>query len=316
MTILFSAKISKKHKDKLKKQFPEQSFTFCDSMDEAKAYLPEAKVLATYGVDVTADMVQKANKLKWIMVLSAGVEEMPLTAIEERGIRLTNARGIHKTPMAEYVFAMLLQVYRQTKTVIQNEVNHYWDEGTRMEELRGKTMLIVGAGAIGQEVARIGQAFRMKTIGISRSGQTKEYFDHNYPTSDLKRVLPEADIVVSVLPSTSETVYFYTADHFKQMADDAVFLNIGRGNAVAENVLLEAVRNGEISHAVLDVAEEEPLPQTNPMWDEERITITPHISGVSAQYVTRALDIFIQNLDTYLQNSSDFINIINPSRGY
>lgn len=316
MTILFTAKLSTKHKDKLKKQFPEQSFTFCDSMDEAEEYVPQAEILATYGVDLTADILQRADKLKWIMVLSAGVEKMPLKVIEERGILLTNARGIHKTPMAEYVFSMLLQVYRQAKTVIRNEAAHDWDKGIRMEELHGRTLLIVGAGAIGQEVARLGQAFRMKTIGISRSGQQKDYFDENYSTSDLQQVLPEADIVVSILPNTSETAYFYTADHFKQMPDHAVFLNIGRGNVVAADVLLEAVRQGEIAHAVLDVMEEEPLPESSPLWEEEKITITPHISGVSPEYVTRATAIFAENLEIYLQNDTDFINIINPSRGY
>src|SRR5699024_658297 len=295
LTILFTSILSIKQKDILHKQFPEQSFIFCDSMDEANVYLAEAEVLVTYGVDLNDELLQKANKLKWIMVLSAGVEKMPLKAIEERGILLTNARGIHKTPMAEYVFAMLLQVYRQAKTVIRDETAHYWNKETRMEELSGKTLLVVGAGAIGQEVARLAQAFRMKTIGISRSGDKKNYFDHNYPTAELQHVLPEADIVISILPSTAETAYFYTPNHFKQMPDHAVFLNIGRGNVVATDVLLEAVQHGEIAHAVLDVMEKEPLPEDSPLWEEENITITPHISGVSPQYVTRATDIFAQN---------------------
>src|SRR5699024_9792512 len=102
----------------------------------------------------------------------------------------------------------------------------------------------------------------------------------------------------------------------KQMPDHTVFLNIGRGNVVASGVLLEAVQQGEIAHAVLDVTEEEPLPETNPLWNEEKITITPHISGVSPQYVTRARAIFEENLETYLQNGTNFINEINPSRGY
>src|SRR5699024_7184304 len=138
LTILFSAKLSTKHQNKLKEQFPEQDFMFCDGMDEAKSHLSDAEVLVTYGSDLTDDLLQAASELKWIMVMSAGVEELPLAAIEERGILLTNARGIHKTPMAEYVFAMLLQVYRQAKTVIQNEANRYWGKGTRMEELHGK----------------------------------------------------------------------------------------------------------------------------------------------------------------------------------
>ncbi|GGB57825.1 glycerate dehydrogenase [Lentibacillus populi] len=316
MTILFSTKLSAKHQKKLMQDYPEQSFVFCDNMKEASAVLPEAEVLATYGGDLTDDLIEKAVNLKWIMVLSAGMDQMPLTSLKNRNILVTNARGIHKTPMSEYVIALLLQVYRQTKTLLHNETNHYWDKSVRMQELTGKTMLIAGAGAIGQEVARLAKAFRMKTIGVSRSGRPVEHFDENYSTAAFDRLLPKTDIVVSVLPSTAETTYFYTYDHFQKLPDHAVFLNIGRGDAVKTDVVLKAIRQGEIAHAVLDVFETEPLPEDSPLWQEENITITPHISGVSPQYVTRALEIFTRNLDTYLQDSTDYMNQIDLARGY
>ncbi|MEN1970181.1 D-2-hydroxyacid dehydrogenase [Lentibacillus sp. N15] len=316
MKLLFSAKLSAKHQEKLIQQFPDQSFTFCSTMDEALPYLSETEVLVTYGSDLSAEIIGQAQQLKWIMVLSAGMDKMPLTAIAKRNILVTNARGIHRTPMAEYAIAMLLQVYRQSKTIIKNETNHVWDKQVRMEELAEKTMLIVGAGAIGQEVARLAKAFRMKTIGVSRSGTIVEHFDENHPSSDFGKLLPQADIVVSVLPSTPETRNFYTAEHFKRMPVHAVFLNMGRGDVVADDVLLQAIREGAIAHAILDVFDQEPLPADSPFWHEENITVTPHISGVSPKYVTRAMAIFSQNLMKYLHNESSYVNQVDLSRGY
>ncbi|AIF42547.1 3-phosphoglycerate dehydrogenase [Virgibacillus sp. SK37] len=314
--MLFSAKISEKHQIRLKEAFPEQQFIMCSSMDEASAYLKAAEILVTYGEDLTPELIEHAAQLKWIMVLSAGMDRMPFDAIKAKGILVTNARGIHKTPMAEYAISMLLQVYRQAKILKEREKEHDWDRHVRMEELNGKTLLVAGAGAIGQEVARLAKAFQMKTIGLSRSGEQREHFDENYQSTELERLLPETDIVVSVLPSTKETREFYTYEHFRKLPKHAVFLNMGRGDAVKTEVILDAIRNKEIAHAVLDVFEEEPLPNDHPFWDEENITVTPHLSGISKLYQKRALDIFEENLKIYLQGKDDFVNKIDVSRGY
>lgn len=314
--ILFSAKISEKHQTRLKEEFTEQQFIMCSSMDEASAYLKAAEILVTYGEDLTPELIEHAAQLKWIMVLSAGMDRMPFDAIKAKGILVTNARGIHKTPMAEYAISMLLQVYRQANTLMEKEKAHEWDRNVRMEELNGKTLLVAGAGAIGQEVARLAKAFQMKTIGLSRSGEQREHFDENYQSTELEKLLPETDIVVSVLPSTKETKEFYTYEHFKKLPKHAVFLNMGRGDAVKTEVILDAIRNKEIAHAVLDVFEEEPLPNDHPFWDEENITVTPHLSGISKLYQTRALDIFEENLKIYLQGKDNFVNKIDVSRGY
>ncbi|MCG1028092.1 D-2-hydroxyacid dehydrogenase [Virgibacillus halodenitrificans] len=314
--ILFSAKISEKHQTRLKEEFTEQQFIMCSSMDEASAYLKAAEILVTYGEDLTPELIEHAAQLKWIMVLSAGMDRMPFDAIKAKGILVTNARGIHKTPMAEYAISMLLQVYRQANMLMEKEKAHEWDRNVRMEELSGKTVLVAGAGAIGQEVARLAKAFQMKTIGLSRSGEQREHFDENYQSTELESLLAETDIVVSVLPSTKETKEFYTYEHFKKLPKHAVFLNMGRGDAVKTEVILDAIRNKEIAHAVLDVFEEEPLPNDHPFWDEENITVTPHLSGISKLYQTRALDIFEENLKIYLQGKDDYVNKIDVSRGY
>src|SRR5699024_11105367 len=115
LNILFSAKLSYQDEERFKKNYPEQSFIFCENMDVAKAYIEDADILVTYGEDLTSSLVTQAVNLKWIMVLSDGMDRMPFETIEQRGILVTNARGIHKIPMAEYAISMLLQVYRQEK---------------------------------------------------------------------------------------------------------------------------------------------------------------------------------------------------------
>lgn len=314
--ILFTAKIHPKYEERLREQYPDNRFVFCKTVEEVDSKIGEAEVLVTYGSDVDELMITHAKRLRWIMVLSAGVERLPFSVIIKRKIIVTNARGIHKTPMAEYAISMLLQVYRQEKTIINNEIAKKWDKSLVMKEISGRTMLIVGTGAIGQEVARLAQAFRIKTIGISKSGKKVDHFNQNEPLEKLNSLLPEADFVISVLPSTPETKHLFTAFEFKQMAEHAIFLNMGRGDVLVEADLLKAIQENKIGHAILDVFEEEPLSVNHPFWAEENITITPHLSGVSTKYVPRALDIFTENLSMYLADNEQLINKIDIVKGY
>ncbi|MGJ9460195.1 D-2-hydroxyacid dehydrogenase [Oceanobacillus sp. CF4.6] len=314
--ILFTAKVSRKHKDKLEATFQSLEFVYSESKEETYNHITEAEVLVTYGSDLTEELLKNAASLKWVMVLSAGVDDLPCQFLEEKGIVVTNARGIHKVQMAEYAISMLLQVYRQEKFLMKNETEKKWDKSIKVNEITGKTIVIAGTGAIGQEVARLAKAFRMETIGISRSGKKVEFFDENHTNDKLKKVLVQADFIVSVLPSTEETKDFFKEEHFHSMPEHSVFLNMGRGDAVKTGTILEAVQHGDIAHAVLDVFEEEPLPEDHPFWSEENITITPHISGLSPDYVKRAMEIFTANLENYMEQKDNYINKINLSRGY
>src|SRR5699024_617959 len=232
IVILFSAKISQKHKDALLEKYQDQSFIYSDNMNTANAYLQEAEILVTYGEDLHADLIKRADKLKWIMVISAGIEKMPFKEIRERGIYVTNARGIHKTPMAEYAISMLLQVLRETKILLNNQKEHIWDRTVRMQELKGRTMLILGTGAIDQEVARHAQAVAGTTVAASRSGKPVTHFDENHQTKDLERLLPHAGLGVGVMPSTNATKGLSTYDYCEQLPNHSIFRNMGRGDLV------------------------------------------------------------------------------------
>lgn len=316
MDILFSGNISEQLQQRLTVNYPDQSFVFCKGMEEAQEHLSTADILVTYGEDLNDALMNEAKRLKWIMVLSAGLDKMPFKVIQERNIIVTNVRGIHKVPMAEYAISMLLQVYRQEKTLMAHEAERKWDRSVNMQEITGKTILIAGTGAIGQEVARLAKAFQMTTYGVSRSGRSVEFFDETYRVDQLDKLLSNVDFIVSVLPSTDETKGLFTYDHFRKMPEHTVFLNMGRGDVVRSEDILQAVQNKEIAHAVLDVLEQEPLPEDHPFWQEERITVTPHLSGISPQYQPRAINIFEQNLDTYIKSKDCHINKIDVTKGY
>ncbi|GAA0450686.1 D-2-hydroxyacid dehydrogenase [Alkalibacillus silvisoli] len=316
MKIVTSCKVKESIKNHLTEAFNEVSFKWYETIDEAENDLKDADALITYGEDLTDTHIEQAEHLKWIMVISAGLDEMPFNKIEEKGIQVTNARGIHAIPMAEYVISMILQVSRQAKELMKQEEEHVWDRSVKMEEITGKTMLVAGTGAIGQEVARLAKAFSMETIGVSQSGKLKEHFDRCYTNDELGSLLGEADFIIGVLPATEETEHFFSENEFQQMREDAIFLNMGRGKTVDEQAMVEALNHNEFSHAVLDVFEEEPLSDDSPLWDLANCTITPHLSGISRHYQPRAFEIFEENLKSLLKNGELVKNIIDPKRGY
>lgn len=316
MNILFTiSNITEKQEEHLMKRFPDYSFAFLKDKGQINEYIQNTEVLVTYGNDVTAEIIEEANALKWIQVLSAGIDPLPLEEIAKKNITITNARGIHKTPMSEYAISMLLHVYRREREILQNQQKNLWDRSISIDEISGKTMLILGTGAIGQEIARLGKAFHMKTIGISRSGEDVEYFDEVYQVTHLNSHLHKGDFIISILPSTKETTYLLTDEHFDAMKEQAIFLNMGRGDLVKTETILKAARENKVNHIILDVFEEEPLPENSPLWEEDRITITPHLSGVSTRYLERALGIFKQNLLLYTEGE-ELENKVNIERGY
>ncbi|WP_319951988.1 NAD(P)-dependent oxidoreductase [Peribacillus frigoritolerans] len=165
-------------------------------------------------------------------------------------------------------------------------------------------------------MARLGKAFGMKTIGVNRSGKPVESIDHLYDLDHLLVAIPGADYIVSVLPSTDETKGLLQKEHFKAMKESAVFVNIGRGDLINDEVLIDALDAGELSHAILDVFDREPLGKGHPFWRMENVTVTPHLSSKSGEYLPRTFAIFEKNMREYLRAGKDFTNVIDLSRGY
>lgn len=294
--------------------FSNVHFEFSQGLKEE--HLAKADVLVTYGEDLKAHHLDKAPKLKWIFVASAGVEKMPAEAIVKRGIYVSNVRGIHKKPMTESILAHILAYKRALPFVYEKQAQKVWDKKAKLSELNGSTALIIGPGAIGAEIGRILQAFDVKTIGCNRSGRAIPEMDETYTINQLMEHLPKADIVISMLPSTEETKHLLKEEHFAAMKASAMFMNFGRGNVVEESVLVKALKDGQIEHAVLDVYEVEPLPATSELWNLSNVTLSPHFSSHSSRYVERSLEIFKPSLTMWLEGKTILPNEIDLSRGY
>ena len=314
MRIYFTFEPRPDLREPLVAEFPQLEFIFEKSLSIEE--LQQADVLVTYGEDLTEESIQYATKLKWIFVASAGIEKMPAQAIIERGILVSNVRGIHKTPMAESMLAHILAIKRALPWVYEQQKKGEWSKKAQQTELRDSTALILGPGAIGSEVGRLLQAFGVKTIGCNRSGKEAAYMDTMISFAHLKEALPNADIVISVLPKTKETTHLLKEAHFAAMKNSAIFMNFGRGNLVDEKVLIQAIETKQIGHAVLDVFEEEPLSSDNPLWTLPNVIVSPHVSSHSSRYVERSLEIFKPSLIKWLKGDTDLENVMDLSRGY
>lgn len=314
MEIVFTFELKDYQCATLQTEFPQLTFHFNKSVKDIE--VETASVLVTYGEDIDGSLLDRAANLKWLMVASAGVEKMPLAEIEKKGILVTNVRGIHKTPMAESVLAHILALRRSLPLIYENQKKKEWNKVVKSSELKGSTALILGPGAIGSEIGRLLQAFGVKTIGCNRSGAASQSMDEVIPFGDLKERLGEADYVVSVLPSTSETRGLLTKSYFDEMKDTVVFMNFGRGDLVEELVLLDALKSKSIGHAVLDVFEIEPLPSDNELWSLQNCTVSPHVSSLSGKYVERALIIFQNNLHKFIKGEAEFENPVDLKKGY
>lgn len=313
MEVLFTFVPKDHQQEMLEKEFPNVDFHFTK---QDKSRLSHAEIVVTYGEDLTAEDIEKAANLKWIMVASAGVEKMPHKAILEKGITVSNVRGIHKTPMAESVLAHLLSIKRSLPTIYEKQTQREWHRKIRSSELSGSAALIIGPGAIGGEIGRLLQAFGVSTIGCNRSGKQADYMNEMVSFENILEVLPKVDTVISVVPSTEETKGMLGSEHFKAMKSQAIFMNFGRGDLVPDDVLVKALNDGEIGYAVLDVFEQEPLPSDHPLWGMENVVVSPHVSSHSGRYVERALEIFAPNLKKWLENNPDLTNQVNMEKGY
>lgn len=316
MKIVSTTIIKEEIRNDLIKKYPKISFESFRDINEADRSLGQAEILITYGEDLSEQIIERMKQLKWIMVISAGLDLLPFDSLKKRNILVTNARGIHQIPMAEYTISMMLQVARNTKQLIEHEQAGIWDRTVPMMELHGKTIGILGTGAIGTEIARYAKVFKMETIGFNRSGKRIGTFDKVVSLENIDQLLTSSDFVVSVLPSTNETNELINGSMFEQMKNSAVFINIGRGKNVNETDLLAALEEQKIAHAVLDVFVEEPLPKRHPFWKMDNVTVTPHLSGISPQYIPRAMKIFEENLETYLNADLNYINEVDLDRGY
>ena len=280
-------------------------------------HLPEADALL--GWNFRATELQQAwplvNRLRWIQWGGAGVDAVLFPELVASDVQLTNARGVFDRAMAEYTLGLILSFGKDFFETYTAQREHRWSY--RLTELMaGRSVLVVGVGSIGREIARTLKRMDFVVSGVGRSARGADPdFGDIHGVSDLNTFLPEADYVVLITPLTPETRGLFGAEQFSAMKSSARFINLGRGELVDEGALLEALQGGQIAGAGLDVFCTEPLPTESPLWDLDNVIVSPHISGDYRGHQEAMAGIFLENFERF-RDGRELLNRIDKSLGF
>lgn len=272
--------------------------------------------------DLPRDLLVRMPVLQWFQQFGTGVEWMqknPGTA--EASFVLTNCSDNHSMVVADQMFALILAMSRDIPRFVRAQDQRKWDSpnslgDSRFIELRGKTMLLVGLGSIGRELAKRGAIFGMRITGVRRyANKAVDGVDEIYSIDHLNTAASQADIVAVCLPNTSDTKKLFDSSFFAAMKSSAFFFNIGRGTTVDELALEDALRSNSIAGAGLDVFNTEPLPQDSTLWSAPNLLITPHMGGFYDRVIETWTQIALDNLQRYDEGKS-LRNLVDKSSGY
>ncbi|GAB3794010.1 D-2-hydroxyacid dehydrogenase [Virgibacillus kimchii] len=274
------------------------------------------EILLTYGNDLNKSEIMNFPRLKWVQLLSAGIEELPFSTLKKKEIIITNAKGIHSIPMSEYVIGTMLYFEKNFTYFLKMQKNAVWKQKT-VGELYGKKVLIFGTGAIGKEIAKKANLMGMHVDGVNTKGQTHPPFSQVFTLSESFTHIGNYSYIVIVLPLTPTTKGIFSERVLQKINKSAVLINIGRGEIIDEKYLYKILKEEKIRGAVLDVFQKEPLPEEHPFWGLENVLITPHVSSESDKYIDRCIKIFKENLIAYRGGAiKKLINRVDLNRYY
>jgi len=296
------------------------SVRFQSPKDLERKDLKEVESLVGFPSQIEDRFLDWGKDLRWIHLLSAGVDGLMRRRIKESDLLLTNSSGVHGKQIAEHVFAFILSFNRNLPRFVINQRKKRWERGEEeeMREVYGKTLGVLGFGAIGERVVEVGKGLGMKALATKRrlkEGKRVENKVTLYDSGRTGELLRRSDYLVVALPLTKRTAGALGLEEFEAMKETAFFVNIGRGELVRERELVEALRRKEIAGAGLDVFEEEPLPEESPLWEMENVIITPHNAGMTPHYGERALDLFLEDLARYAAGE-ELLNIVDKEEEY
>ena len=315
-TVLVNLTLEERHKQKLEAAAPGCRFVYAPNGVLTPEMAQDAEIVVGFP---PAKWIAGSPKLEWLQLLSAGADAYLKPGILAPGVKLTNATGAYGKAVSEHGLALTLTLMKKLHSYRDYQRQHAWKDAGPVTSLTDATVLVVGLGDIGLTYARMAKALGApRVIGVKRRpGDCPDYVDELCLTEELDRVLPEADVIFSVLPGTPDTFHFYTAERFAAMKATAIFVNCGRGSAVETQVLLEALRQGQIAAAGVDVTELEPLPAESPLWELDNLLITPHVAGNFhlADILEQVVKITAENLRRYLAGRP-LQNVVDFATGY
>ena len=313
--ILVVLPVSEGQKERLEEFADKSCFTYTSYKKATKKMVEEADIIIG---NIDPDLLEYAKNLEWLQLNSAGADAYVKKGVLPEEVVLTNATGAYGPGVAEHMLAVLFSIQKKLHLYRDNQNQCEWQDEGEVMSLRGGCALIVGLGDIGLYFARLLRNFGYRVIGIKRRpGQVPQGEDELYTMEHLDELLPEADVIFSVLPETKATKNIFNAKRFREMKNSAVFLNAGRGSAVNTEDLCQALIAGEIYGAGLDVTDPEPLPSQHKLWNMKNVVITPHISGDFHHPATlyRIVDIAAGNLKRYCAGEP-LMNVVDRETGY
>ncbi len=241
--------------------------------------------------------IESFTHLKFIQLTSAGYDRVPLDYIRKNNIKIFNAAGVYSIPIAEHALLKILEFYKKSRAFYKKQKNKEWDKERNILELYGKKVAIIGCGNIGGEIAKRLHAFDTEITAVDIQNVSNEYVDYFESIDNFKEVLKTSDIVVLTLPLTDSTRGLINKECFSVMNKNCLLVNVSRGQVVNQRDLIDALKDGKIAGAALDVFEEEPLPHSSPLWDMENVIITPHNSFVGEGNKDRLFAVIYKNLE-------------------
>ena len=267
-----------------------------------------AQCNSVIAMDLPTDTHNFFPDLKWVQGVSAGHDHINSNSLKSLDIRLTTAKGIASEAISEFVFARLLQEMKHLRRLDDQQHDRIW-QARFGNQLKGKTIGIVGVGSIGKEIAKRAKAFEMKVIGVRKRIDLgiPRSVDLLYPFSDIDALLAESDFVVMAAPSTVETENLFDASKFSKMKKGSIFVNIARGIHVVESDLALHLASGHLRAAILDVVRNEPLEADNVLWTAPNLYLSPHCSVSFDDYERNAIDLFVKNA-IRMFNGEELIN--------
>ncbi|WP_303904731.1 D-2-hydroxyacid dehydrogenase [Thiohalomonas denitrificans] len=286
-----------------------------DSPEALQAALPEADILLVTDFRTTwlRDAWPRARRLQWIHAASAGVDTILFPELIDSHIPVTNARGIFDAAIAEYVLGLMLAFAKDFPGTLEHQRKHRWRHRDS-ERIAGRRVLVVGAGSIGRRIGHLARASGMHVEGIaSRKRAGDEDFQAIHAAHSLYDLLPDADFVVIAAPLTRSTEGLFGTEAFSRMQPSARLINIGRGPIVETEALVEALQNGRIAGAALDVFEDEPLREEHPLWEMPQVIVSPHMAGDFIGWREALSEQFVENFQRW-RRGAPLNNLVKKSR--
>jgi phosphoglycerate dehydrogenase-like enzyme len=289
-----------------------------NQLDVLAAEAPQADAILLAGdPNLLRAVFPAATRLRWLQTLSAGVESVLFPELVSSPVVMTNARGVFKSSLAEFVIASALYFAKDFRRMVRNQEEGTWDRFD-VDELRGKVMGIVGYGATGQACAELARPFGMSILGLRRRPelcQGDPLLDKVLGPNGLMELLKESDYVVIAAPATAETRHLIGEAELKAMKPSSVLINVGRGWSIDEAALVRALESGSIRGAALDVFALEPLPPGHRFYSLKNLLLSPHIADHVADWESLSLTFFLQNLERFVQGQV-LENIVDKGAGY